>query len=285
MFFAPVFVSAQTLPAGQAGKTPPNIILIITDDLGYSDLASYGNHHVHTPNIDSLGIQGVRFTQAYVTSPICAPSRMGIMTGRYQQRFGAEFMLYDKFDPSVKKQITRHFFPLKKRPVGIATLKPDFFLDRSVYVTDLPASEITIAEMLKQNGYSTGYVGKWNLSSSPDVFPDMHGFDYSYYFDGALSRYVDDPVDTSQYINMHLPWAFSEIPAWAPRHGSTAIKEGRSIVKDPGYLTFLLLKRVLILLNAIKRNPFFSPFPLMRHTIPSRYQKNITNAYRPKQIR
>ena len=123
--------------------------------------------HVHTPNIDSLGIKGARFTQAYVTSPICAPSRMGIITGRYQQRFGAEFMLYDKFDKSVKKKITSHFFSFKKKPVGIATLKPDFFLNRSVYVTDLPASEITIAEMLKQKGYSTGYVGKWNLTSSP----------------------------------------------------------------------------------------------------------------------
>src|ERR1700712_3331202 len=106
--------------AATAQTTPPNIILIITDDLGYSDLASYGNYHVRTPNIDSLGIKGVRFTQAYVTSPICAPSRMGIITGRYQQRFGAEFMLYDKFDPSVKKQITRHLLSLKKKPVGIA---------------------------------------------------------------------------------------------------------------------------------------------------------------------
>jgi arylsulfatase A-like enzyme len=238
-------------------KTPPNIILIITDDLGYSDLASYGNYHVYTPNIDSLGIKGVRFTQAYVTSPICAPSRMGIVTGRYQQRFGAEFMLYDKFDRSVKKKITRHFFSLKKKPVGIATLKPDFFLDRSVYVTDLPTSEITIAQMLKQKGYATGYVGKWNLTSSPTVFPDMYGFDYSYYFDGALSRYVDDPVDTGRYINMHLPWAFSEIPAWAPRHGSTAIKEGRTVVKDSGYLTFTLADKGIDFIENNKTKPFF----------------------------
>ncbi len=242
--------SAQT-------KALPNIILIIADDLGYSDLASYGNKNVHTPHIDSLGLKGVRFTQAYVSSPICAPSRMGIMTGRYQQRFGAEFMLFDKFDPSVKKKIIRHFFSLKKKPAGLANLKPDFLLNRSVYVTDLPASEITIAELLKQNGYSTGYVGKWNLSSSPRVFPDLHGFDYSYYFDGALSRYVDDPVDTSRYINMHLPWAFSEIPAWAPRHGSTAIKEGRTIVKDPDYLTFSLAGKGIDFIEKNKPGPFF----------------------------
>ena len=271
-FFYSVSVSAQI-------KTAPNIILIIVDDLGYSDLACYGNKAVRTPNIDSLGIMGARFTQAYVTSPICAPSRMGIITGRYQQRFGAEFMLYDKFDKSVKKKISRHFFSFKKKPAGIATLKPDFFLDHSVYVTDLPANEITIAEMLKQKGYSTGYIGKWNLSSSPTVFPDMHGFDYAYYFDGALSRYVDAPVDSSQYINMHLPWAFSEIPAWAPRHGSTAIKEGRSIVKDSGYLTFSLADKGIDFIEHNKTKPFFLALsfnaPHDPFQVPKRYYNRI----------
>ncbi|HNU89237.1 MAG TPA: sulfatase-like hydrolase/transferase, partial [Ferruginibacter sp.] len=93
--------------------------------------------------------------------------------------------------------------------------------------------------------------------SSPTVYPDMHGFDYAYYFDGALSRYVDDPVDSSLYINMHLPWAFSEIPAWAPRHGSTAIKEGRSIVKDSGYLTFSLAEKGIDFIERNKAKPFF----------------------------
>jgi arylsulfatase A-like enzyme len=235
----------------------PNIILIIADDLGYSDLASYGNKNIHTPNIDALGQNGVRFTQAYVTSPICAPSRMGIITGRYQQRFGAEFMLYDKFAASVKKKITHHFLSFKKKPEGIATLKPDFLLNRANYATDIPATEITIASQLKQKGYATGYVGKWNLSSSPDVFPDQHGFDYNYSFDGALSRYVDETVDSSQYINMHLPWAFSEIPAWAPRRGSTAIKEGRNVVKDTGYLTFSFAEKAIEFIYRNKAGPFF----------------------------
>lgn len=274
-----VTASAQTLPVAKVVKNKPNIILIIVDDLGHSDLASYGNKGVHTPHIDSLGIQGVRFSQAYVTSPICAPSRMGIITGRYQQRFGAEFMLYDKFDRSVQKKIKRHFFSFKKRPAGIASLKPDFFLDRSVYVTDLPASEITIAEMLKQHGYSTGYVGKWNLTSSPTVYPDMHGFDYAYYFDGALSRYVDDPVDTSRYINMPLPWAFSEIPAWAPRRGSTAIKEGRTIVKDSGYLTFSLAEKGIDFIERNKTKPFFLTLsfnaPHDPFQVPKRYYNRI----------
>lgn len=266
--------------ASAQNKTPPNIILILVDDLGYSDLASYGNKNIKTPNIDALGKEGVRFTQAYVTSPICAPSRMGIVTGRYQQRFGAEFMLYDKFAPSVKKTITRHFLSGKKKPEGIETLKPDFLLNRSGYTTDLPAGEITIASLLKQKGYTTGYIGKWNLSSSPDVFPDQHGFDYSYYFDGALSRYVDDPVDQSRYINMHLPWAFSQIPAWAPRHGATAIKEGRAIIKDTGYLTFSLAEKGIDFIEHHKSKPFFLTLsfnaPHDPFQVPKKYFDRIT---------
>ena len=77
--------------AGQA-PTPrrPNVVLIIADDLGHGDLSSYGGG-VPTPNIDALAASGVRFTQGYVTHPVCAPSRAAIMTGRYQQRFGYEF--------------------------------------------------------------------------------------------------------------------------------------------------------------------------------------------------
>lgn len=238
-------------------KSQPNIILIIVDDLGYSDLASYGNKDIHTPNIDGLGTEGVRFTQAYVTAPICAPSRMAMMTGRYQQRFGSEFMPYDRFDPSVKKKISRHILSFKKKPEGLNRLHPDFFLNRSAWSTDIPDQEITIASLLKKHGYATGMIGKWNLSSSPGVFPDQHGFDYSYYFEGALSRYVDDPVDTSIYINQHLPWAFSEIPAWAPREGSTAIKEGRTVVKDTGYLTFSFANKSIEFIEQHKLKPFF----------------------------
>ena len=238
-------------------RSLPNIILIIADDLGYSDLASYGNQQIKTPNIDALGTGGVRFTTAYVTSPICAPSRMSIMTGRYQQRFGCEFMPYDKFDPSVNKTITRHFFSFKKKPPGIASMHPDFFLNRSDYNTDVPAAEQTIADILKKQGYATGLVGKWNLSSSGDVYPDQHGFDYSYYFDGALSRYVDEPVDNGRYVSVHLPWAFSEIPAWAPRRGSTAIREGRTTVMDTGYLTFSLAEKAKEFIDRNRSKPFF----------------------------
>lgn len=239
-------------PVGQ-----PNIILIVADDLGYSDLHSYGNLAIHTPNIDSLGIDGIRFTRAYVTSPICSPSRMGIMTGRYQNRFGCEYMPYDKFDPAFLKNLRKHYFSLRNQDPGLKTMEPHLGLKKSKYKTGLDLHEITLAELLKKQNYVTGLVGKWNLGDNDGNHPYERGFDYSYYFDGALTRYVDDPVDASRFINKHLPWAFSELPAWTPRAGATAIREGRDIVKDSGYLTFSLAEKGVEFIEKNKNNPFF----------------------------
>jgi len=247
-------------PAKQVKKKSPdrpNIILIIADDLGYSDLASYGNISIHTPNIDSLGIGGIRFTRAYVTSPICAPSRMGIMTGRYQNRFGSEYMPYDKFDPSFLKYLRKHYFSLRKNISGLRTLKPHRDLNKNKYRTGLDRHEITLGELFKKQNYATGLVGKWNLGDDTGNHPIDRGFDYCYYFDGALTRYVDDPVDTTRFVNKHLPWAFSELPAWTPRGGATAIREGRNIVKDTGYLTFSLARKSVEFIERNKDHPFF----------------------------
>ncbi len=241
-----------TKPPGQ-----PNIIFIVADDLGYSDLQSYGNVAIHTPNIDSLGIGGIRFTRAYVTSPICSPSRMGMMTGRYQNRFGSEYMPYDKFDPAFLKNLRRHYFALRRQDPGLKKLKPHLGLKESKYNTGMDLREITLAQLLKKQNYATGLVGKWNLGDDPGNHPYERGYDYSYYFDGALTRYVDDPVDTSRYINKHLPWSFSELPAWTPRAGATAIREGTDIVKDTGYLTFSFAEKAVAFIEKNKDHPFF----------------------------
>jgi arylsulfatase A-like enzyme len=247
-------------PAKQRVSKPvvqPNIIFIVADDLGYSDLQSYGNAAIHTPNIDSLGIGGIRFTRAYVTSPICSPSRMGMMTGRYQNRFGSEYMPYDKFDPAFLKNLRRHYFSLRKEDPGLKTLKPHLGLKQSNYKTGMDLREITLAQLLKKQNYTTGLVGKWNLGDDVGNRPYERGYDYCYYFDGALTRYVDDPVDTSRYINKHLPWAFSELPAWTPRSGATAIREGIDIVKDTGYLTFSFAEKAEAFIEKNKDHPFF----------------------------
>jgi arylsulfatase A-like enzyme len=256
---AVIFISSGEIPKQNGKKLDraPNIILIIADDLGYSDLQCYGNIAIHTPNIDSLGSGGARFLQAYVTSPICSPSRMGMITGRYQNRFGSEYMPYDKFDPAFLKDIRKYYVFERKKYPGLKTLEPHLGLNKSKYVTGLDPHEITLAQLLKSQKYVTGLVGKWNLGDDSGNHPYERGYDYCYYFDGALTRYVDDPVDTSRYINKHLPWAFSELPAWTPRAASTAIREGRNEVKDTGYLTFSLASRGMQFMEENKDRPFF----------------------------
>lgn len=243
--------------SAQAQQEPLNIVLIIADDLGYSDLASYGNKAIETPNIDGLATNGTRFTRAYVTSPICSPSRMGIMTGRYQNRFGSEFMPYEEFDPQFLANLRKHYFALRKIDPGLKELHPHLTLRRSKYVTGLPLEETTLAQLLHNSGYTNGLVGKWNLGEDSGNHPWQRGYDYCYYFDAALTRYVDDPEDSNRYVNQHLPWAFSELPAWMPRSGSTVIREGTNIVRDTGYLTFSLAQKAADFITHNKDRPFF----------------------------
>ncbi len=254
--------AAQPSPPAEPRRTDaerPNILLIVVDDLGYSDLQAYGNTRIRTPHIDGLGQHGVRFTHAYCSSPISGPSRAGIFTGRCQNRFGYEFMPYDRFDDTFMKEYKKYFIPyyLKKKPEGLKDFSPNLFVRRGKHQTDLPSDEITLAQLLRPAGYATGLVGKWNVGSSAASTPDEYGYGYSYYFSGALTRYVDDPVDTTQYVEAHCPWAFSDIPAWQRRSGPTAIREGNRVVADTGYLTFSFADKAVRFIERNSDRPFF----------------------------
>lgn len=222
-----------------------------------SDLASYGNPAIQTPNIDGLTQQGARFTRAYVSAPICGPSRMGIMTGRYQNRFGCEYMPYEEFDPQFLTWLRKHYFHLRRTVPGLRSLQPRLGLNRSKYATGLPPGELTLAQLLKTTGYTTALVGKWNLGEHHGNHPYQRGYDYSYYFDAALTRYVNDPIDTNRYVSQHLPWAFSELPAWIPRGGSTQIRQDTSVVQDTSYLTFSLADKATQFIARNRDRPFF----------------------------
>ena len=132
-------------------KRPPNIVLLFSDDLGYGDTSLYGSQKIPTPNIDALGNQGVRFSNAYVTAASCSPSRAGLMSGRYQQRFGFEF----------------------NTAGGAITHRLHRGLDPSV---------VTLPDVLKQAGYVTGMFGKWHLGTQPQFHPQARGFDEFYGF-------------------------------------------------------------------------------------------------------
>ena len=127
-----------------AADSPPNIVLILADDLGYGDLGVYGSPNIRTPNLDRLAVEGVKLTDFYSVSPVCTPSRAGLLTGRYPVRSG----------------MVRVLFP-----------REEF---------GLPDSEITLAEALGAKGYATAMVGKWHLGDRPAHSPLRHGFDYRY---------------------------------------------------------------------------------------------------------
>ena len=133
----------------------PNIVFILADDLGWKDLACYGNPFNETPNIDKLAKNGIRNTQAYAACPVCSPTRASIMTGKYPARLQLpNFIGGTCTDP--------------QSPVLPTSFKPC-----------LEARETTIPELLKQKGYTTGMVGKWHLGDQDSVAPWNQGFDYS----------------------------------------------------------------------------------------------------------
>ncbi|WP_081916705.1 sulfatase [Caulobacter sp. UNC358MFTsu5.1] len=168
---AALALSACAQDTGRASQTPrprlaaservrPNIIVIMADDLGYSDVSTYPGGRIPTPNIDRLGGEGVVFTEGYVTAPICSPSRAGLMTGRYQERFGFEY----NNGPDTR-DAAEH--------LGLA---PD---------------EITLAQVMRGGGYRTAAIGKWHLGWNDEHYPTRRGFDEWWGFLAGQSNYID----------------------------------------------------------------------------------------------
>ena len=145
-----------SLHAQPASSSRPNIVLIITDDVGYGDIGSYGAPDIKTPNIDSLAKTGTRFTQFYANGSSCTPTRAGLISGRYQQRFALERPLRRANSPG------RQGGPAGHRPVAAAAAR--------------------------NRGYATALIGKWHLGYLPQFSPKAHGFDS---FFGFKSGYID----------------------------------------------------------------------------------------------
>ncbi|MBI4880949.1 MAG: sulfatase-like hydrolase/transferase [Planctomycetes bacterium] len=182
-------VHAQTDPP------PPNFVVILADDLGYGELGVQGSTDIPTPRIDSIAESGIRFTSAYVSSPVCAPSRAGLLTGRYQQRFG---------------------FGVNPGPEAVA--EEEF---------GLPRSEPTLAERLKAAGYATGMVGKWHVGYRDELTPPARGFDEFFGFLSASNDYLpraDRPLQIRHdselvEVDQYLTDAFGqEATAFIERH-------------------------------------------------------------------
>jgi len=138
-------ISGLSVYSEPVKNSQPNIIFILADDLGYADLSCYGATEIKTPNLDKMATDGVRFTDFYAPAGVCTPTRASLMTGCYPKRVG----------------------------LHVGVLPPDTH-------SGLNPNEITIAELLKAEGYTTGCIGKWHLGLLPEVMPNSQGFDYYY---------------------------------------------------------------------------------------------------------
>ena len=153
----------------------PNFIIILTDDQGYADVGFNGSKDIITPNIDRIADEGIRFSNGYVTYAVCGPSRAGLLTGRYQGRFG-----------------------FGRNPV----------IDPTDATAGLPLEEKMISEVLKPLGYTSGIVGKWHMGTHPKFRPNERGFDHFYGFLSGGHRYFPHELTIDKIENATEQWSW-----------------------------------------------------------------------------
>ena len=227
----------------------PNVVVILADDMGYGDLSSYGSELVETRNIDSVGRDGVRFTAAYSSAPLCSPSRAGLLTGRYQQRFGFEQQVSSGAYPERRE--------VREEDGSLAPLQGEAeFLRRGI-----PTTEKNIGELFKAQGYRTGVFGKWHLGHAPQFLPQNRGFDESVVFYGNTSLQstrIDDPDLISLKVDFHDE---AKDTAWT-REGLNAIRRNGELIEVDQYLMFFFRDEVLKFIDRNRGQPFLLYFPM-----------------------
>lgn len=203
-----VLVLFGSLAVMKAAEQPPNVVFIFVDDQGYYDLSCYGATEVKTPRIDAMAAEGTRFTDYYAAAPICSPSRAGLMTGCYPRRVGNHIWVH--------------------RADSRFGVHPD---------------ELTIAELLKGNGYATACIGKWHLGFHEPFLPHNQGFDH--YF-GLLHNL--DPV---------------EVVYFEEQGGVPLVRNGEVVKRpaDPAELTKLYTDEAIEFIESNKDGPFFLYLP------------------------
>ena len=207
--------AVQTVP-----QRPPNIIVIMADDLGSNDVSTFGGGHtaegVPTPNIDAIARDGVRFDQGYAAAAVCTVSRAALLTGRYPWRFGVEFTPTP--GPMARVAGALYADPDRLYPVVIDQEKASASKDFNDL--GMPPSEQTMAELLKPRGYHTIHIGKWHLGSTPEMRPNNQGFDESLFMESGLylpekdprvvnSKQDFDPIDKFLWPNMRFGVSFN----------------------------------------------------------------------------
>ncbi len=199
MFGILFFISVQQ---AAVAADRPNVIFILVDDMGYGDIGPFGATDLETPHLDRLAREGVKLTDSYSAGSVCSPTRVAFLTGRYQQRVGIEWA------------------------------------DIWIGTKGLPASETSIARMLKNDGYATGIMGKWHVGGTAEFGPNAHGFDE---FFGHLGPNVDF------YTHREL----------IPRTGVPDLWENTTPVVREGYMTDLITEGSVGFIEEHAGHPFF----------------------------
>ncbi|MCX2980918.1 sulfatase [Halieaceae bacterium IMCC14734] len=245
----------QQGPQQASGERPPNIILILADDLGYNDISTFGGGvaggRVQTPHIDQLAAEGAVFSQSYAGNATCAPSRAMIMTGRYPTRTGFEFTptpsgmgpMVSMVGSSMKNGLP----PAEFNDVGAAEA-PAYELQ------GLPSSEVTIAEVLRERGYHTAHIGKWHLGRGKGFAPNDQGFDESLLMSSGLYLPEDDP----NVVNAKLEFDPIDKFLWARMGYAASFNNTGSDSFEPGgYLTDYWTDESIAMIKANRNRPFF----------------------------
>ena len=223
----PEFSTAQ----GSKPVRPPNIVLILADDLGYCDTNLYECRGVKTPNIQSIAENGVSFTDGHVSAPLCSPSRAGLLTGRYQNRFGFEYNAGGA---------------ARAHRLGLG----------------LPISELTIADHLKKAGYATACIGKWHQGSQPQFHPLKRGFDEFYGFLPGAHYYID-PHSADAVGHYRFGLSGINKKAFNRRRKASPIMRGTTPVNEGKYLTDVFTDEALDFIERKKDQHFFLYVPVL----------------------
>ena len=255
---AMVWDPGPATPAAASAERPPNIVVIVADDLGYNDLTFAGggvaNGAVPTPNIDSIAQRGVEFTRGYAGNATCAPSRAAILTGRYPTRFGFEFT------PAPKA-----FMRLVARWGHDAARPPHYFAEREADVPPmeqqgLPPGEITIAELLQARGYRTLGLGKWHLGEAAPMRPGAQGFDQYLGFLPGASLYLPlgdpDSVESRQDFDPIDAFLWANLPFSVAEDGVAVSEEGGARFAPSAYMTDYLADEAVRAIEANRNRPF-----------------------------
>ena len=239
--------------AAQAPATerPPNIVLILADDLGWNDLSFNGGGlaggTVKTPHIDSIAAEGVNFTQGYAANATCAPSRAALLSGRYSTRFGFEFTpTPDSMMPMlriIREASGRRGPPIIHNEQAVGLPYEDM---------GMPSSEVTLAELLQGRGYHSVHIGKWHLGRSNGMTPRDQGFDESLLMTSGLYGRKDDP----DILQARQDFDPIDLFLWRALKFA-AQHNGGPVFEPPRYLTDYYTDEAVRVIEANKTRPFF----------------------------